>query len=79
MTKPHARCKFRVSSVEASEYDETIKLSTQYDPNDSEDTKFSTATPSGSMEFQLSNPKLLGTFKPGQEFYVDLVPVNGAG
>ena len=55
---------------------EDILMYTQYDENDPEDTKFSVATPSGSMEFQLSNPRLLGRFKPGFTFYVDLTPVS---
>ena len=56
--------------------DETIRLSAQYDENDPEDTKFSTETPNGSMEFRLSNPVLLGKFKPGMDFYVTLEPVE---
>ena len=57
--------------------EESIKLWTQYDENDPEDTKFSVATPSGSMEFQLSNPNLLGHFKVGDSFYVTLEKVEG--
>ena len=55
---------------------EEINLYTQYEENDPEDTKFSVATPCGSMEFQLSNPRLLGLFKQGDTFYVDLTPVS---
>ena len=34
------------------------------------------ATPNGYFEFTLSNPKLLGQFKPGQQYYLDLTPVE---
>ena len=77
-----ARCKFNVQTVTLHPGyggvpgDETIRLSTMYDENDPEDTKFSTATPSGHMEFRLSNPALLGKFKPGTDFYVTLEPVE---
>lgn len=56
-----------------------IKLHTEYDPDDPEDTKFSTATPSGDMNFYLSNPRLIGKFKPGDTFYVDLTRVPAGG
>ena len=55
---------------------EHVKLWTEYDENDPEDTKFSVATPSGSMEFNLSNPALLGMFKQGDSYYVTLEPVD---
>ena len=81
MTK--ARCKFRVGSVVRSvgasadsDY-ETIKLHAHYDPDDPEDTRFSRATPSGNLEFTLSNPNLLGKFRPGETYYLDLSPVDG--
>ena len=71
-----ARCKFRVRAVVLDAYGEEIELHTEYDKDDSEDTKFSAATPNGSLKFNLSNPNLLGTFKPGQIYYVDLTPVE---
>ena len=71
-----ARCKFTVSTVILKAYGEEIELLTEYDENDPEDTKFSTATPSGNLKFNLSNPNLLSTFKPGQTYYVDLTPVE---
>ena len=72
-----ARCKFMVGTVIFTAYGEEIELHTQYDENDPEDTKFSAATPNGSLKFSLSNPNLLDTFKPGQTYYVDLTPVEG--
>ena len=71
-----ARCKFRVSKVDPIWDGEMITLHTQYDPEDPEDTKFSAATPSGNMEFHLSNPNLVGTFQVGQVYYVDLTPIE---
>ena len=72
-----ARCKFRVASVTtdaASQH--VVKMHTLYDENDPEDTRFSEATPWGSMEFGLTNPRLMGQFQPGQVYYVDLIPVD---
>ena len=71
-----ARCKFTVRAVILMAYGEEIELHTEYDKNDPEDTKFSEATPNGTLKFNLSNPRLLGTFKPGQTYYVDLTPVG---
>lgn len=71
-----ARCKFKVSSVEPLGDGEKIKMHTQYDEDDPEDTKFSSATPWGNIEFGLSNPNLVGTFKVGEVYYLDLVPVE---
>ena len=75
----HARCKFSVEKITPSQYnpeEEVISLSASYDPDDPEDTKFSKYTPWGSMEFGLSNPNLVGTFKLGDKFYVDLIRVE---
>ena len=74
-----ARCKFSVISVEPFPYnagEQHIKFDTEYDPEDPEDTKFSQATPWGNLEFALSNPNLVGKFKVGDVFYVDLTPVE---
>ena len=71
-----ARCKFQVTSVEQDYSGEIIALDTVYDENDPEDTKFSNATPWGGMKFGLSNPNLLGKFKVGDVFYLDLTPVE---
>ena len=71
-----SRCKFRVSSVTLLMNAEEVILRPEYDPNDPEDTRFSAATPSGKMEIMISNPALLGMFKPGQFYYLDLTPVE---
>ena len=71
------RCKFRVTSVKLlGENIEEIELQTQYDEKLSEeDTAFSNSTPNGSMKFTVTNPYVCGKIKPGESYYVDLVPV----
>ena len=73
---PRARCKFRVDSVTLTGHEEQIRLTAQYDSNDPEDTRFSEATPWGTFEAGISNPALRGKFNVGDEYYVDLVPVE---
>lgn len=41
-----------------------------------ENESFATATPSGSITFQLNNPALADEFKPGQSYYVDFTPAS---
>ena len=38
--------------------------------------KFCEATPTGDLKFHCTNPALVGTFNPGDEFYVDMVPIE---
>ena len=72
-----ARCKFTVKSVSwEGQGHEKIALIALYDPDSSEDTRFSLYTPWGDMQFGLTNPDLVGTFKPGDVYYVDLTPVE---
>jgi hypothetical protein len=39
-----------------------------------ENESFASATPSGAITFQLTNPALADEFKPGQAYYVDFTP-----
>ena len=87
-----ARCKFVAGRIEESRElqkqpdgswkqtgpvrEEIIEMHTQYDENDPEDTKFSSATPWGHIKFGLSNPALLGKFKQGKTYYLDLTEVE---
>lgn len=41
-----------------------------------EDNSFATATPSASLTMIITNPELLGKFKPNEKFYVDFTPAN---
>ena len=38
--------------------------------------KFHEATPNGELTLTINNQKAIGRFKPGQEFYLDLTPVD---
>lgn len=40
---------------------------------ESEDNTFARWTPSAELKMTITNPDLLGKFKPGQRFYVDFV------
>lgn len=40
-----------------------------------EDNSFALFTPSASMSMTITNPALVGTFKVGDMFYVDFIPV----
>jgi hypothetical protein len=73
-----ARCKFTVESVTHHAYGgRTVTLATHYDEALSkEDRAFSTATPSGKMQVDISNPKVFDVFKPGAKVYVDVVPIE---
>jgi len=72
-----ARCKFTCTGVTRHSWPgQTVKLQTQYDDKIPEDQKFSTATPSGSMEMTINNPALEGFFEPGKNYYIDVIPVE---
>ncbi len=59
---------------------ETIKMAAvtgtaAFGPNgESEDNTFARWTPAGSLELTITNPDLIGTFRPGQKFYLDFTP-----
>jgi len=78
------RCKFYVSSVTKHGYcvegkpqtsNIEVTLSAVYAPKDdkSENHKFWTATPSGSMKLQVNNPACFDFFKEGEELYIDVI------
>lgn len=74
------RCKFNVQSVKKySGNFEEVELSAVYDNspgNQEENQSFSAATPSGKLTITVSNPKVVGTFVPGKNYYLDLIPVE---
>lgn len=41
-----------------------------------EDNTFSKYTPSADFRMTVTNPALIGTFKPGQKYYVDMTPTE---
>lgn len=53
---------------------QNIRLAAQYDPSIPEDRRFMEATPSGEVKFYVSNPAVIGGFKIGDNYYVDLTP-----
>jgi hypothetical protein len=72
---PRAICKLVVNEVTDHGYQDRIVLRAQYDePLTAEDAAFSKATPDASMVAGIENPALRGGFKPGQVYYVELIP-----
>lgn len=55
-------------------YCQNVRLAASYDTANPEDVSFAAATPSGELKIFVSNPVVVGTFKPGQNYYLDLVP-----
>lgn len=71
------RCKFQIQSVtKFSGNYEAIKASAVYSDKDPENVSFSAATPSGTLEFTVSNPDVIGKIQPGTYYYLDLIPVD---
>ena len=72
-----ARCKFQVVKVTRGLGEgEIIDLSARYSEDDPTDTCFSQYTPNGHLSIDLQNPALVGSFRPGDHYYVDLTPVD---
>lgn len=81
------RAKFKVQSVQDNvgrasngtdkKYTEIVRMSPVFssDPNH-ENRAFWDATPSGDLSMWINNPKAWGTFKAGQEFYVDFTEAD---
>lgn len=77
MTK--AVCKFECVGVRPSDGDpdtSEVSMTTSYDPDAPEDTKFSRFTPWGDLSFGVSNPALEGFFKPGQRYLITIEPAE---
>lgn len=70
-------CKFQIQSV--TKYNgpyETIKASAVYADKDPENVSFAAATPTGALEFTVSNPDVIGKIQAGSYYYLDLIPVD---
>lgn len=66
------RAKMVVECVELLSYGgEHIRFRCQYSENP-EDNSFAEATPSGSMELTISNPKLANFFNPNDVIYLNI-------
>ena len=71
------RCKFQVGSVERHAYGhETVKMSAVYGGTNTseEDRSFAESTPSGHLEFTITNKAVIGNIQPGEYYYLDLIP-----
>jgi len=76
------RAKMRISSVNRTEYGETLKMNAvakveAYSEDGSdEDNTFAKFTPSADLEMQVNNPDLWGKFTPGDYYYLDFTQAN---
>ena len=55
---------------------QNVRLAAQYDSSNPEDVSFAEATPSGMLTIYVSNPIVVGSFKPGKNYYLDLTPCD---
>jgi hypothetical protein len=53
---------------------QNVRLAASYDTANPEDVSFAAATPSGELKIYVSNPAVIGTFRPGNNYYLDLTP-----
>ena len=64
----------KYKSIETGKYQQNVRLAAVYDTSNPEDVSFAEATPSGELKIFVSNPVVVGTFKPGKNYYLDLIP-----
>ncbi len=82
------RCKFQVnevarqnsklakkSSADPDIFTERVRAHAVYADDSKENQSFAEATPSGNLEIYVNNPAVIGTFEPGDYFYLDIIPV----
>lgn len=70
--KVPVRAKFYVVSI--TDYGvsgKSVKLSAMYSSGKPEDNQFAAATPQGTLEMWVSNPKTMDYFTPGKSYYLD--------
>ena len=73
------RAKFYVGSIKEEGNSEVVNLSAVYgtdDKDNEENNQFAEATPCGTMEMWVDNPKAKGFFEVGKEYYLDFSPAN---
>ena len=71
------RAKVRCSSLGANQ----VKFDTVYEPDETKDTenaRFTKATPWGNISLGIDNPDALSQFKEGNYYYVDFHPADSA-
>lgn len=70
------RAKVRVTEVTPHGTGQTVVLTPQHDTSIPEEQRFSQATPSGRLELQVENAFMVAALSLGQEFYIDITPVQ---
>jgi hypothetical protein len=76
------RAKFTIQSVTKFTHGDQLKMhpvckSGGYPADGSdEDNTFAKFSPSGSLELMIANPALIGTFAPGDTYYLDFTKVE---
>ncbi len=80
MSNRVVRCKFKVDVVHSyADGGEGLQASPVYPSAEHpENAVFSKWTPSGKFEVLINNPDCIGVLKPGQSFYLDIVPIEPA-
>ena len=83
MNKPVTRLKMKVERVsptvdkDGNTQNEFIYLNAAYSDNpESTNALWSKWTPSGSLQYNVSNPNLFGKIKAGEYFFVELIPTT---
>lgn len=69
------RAKLRVDSIEGNK----LVMTTVYEPDaaaDTENARFTTATPRGRVAMGIDNPAALEQFKVGSYYYADFSPTE---
>jgi hypothetical protein len=69
------RAKVRCEAIEGN----AVTFSTVYEPDaakDTENARFTTATPWGQIKLGIDNPAALEQFAPGSSYYVDFTPAE---
>ena len=76
------RAKLKICEIEPCGHQETLSFHAvgkdePYDENGSdENNTFASFTPFAELKMTINNPKLVGTFEVGQEFYMDFTLVG---
>lgn len=71
------RCKMRLQNVFAREWGGAKAIfNCEYDARIEEDRVFTKATPTGSAEFSIDNPKAAEQLVIGRTYYFDITPTE---
>lgn len=58
----------------SGKFAQNVRLAAQYDTTKGEDVSFAESTPSGEVKIYITNVLVVGSFKPGKNYYLDLIP-----